>query len=162
MGDPLSTLSAVISVAGAISCTTTKLYAFFSGLQDVPNDVQKIAKSTLAWKQISQAVNGLAMQYQTSKFATEDGLLLDGIREALTLCEAALATIDDLVQKYQRSGSTSGPARLAKDALWMRKTKTIKAALQRLDGAKVTLSVALSAIGRLRVMTDTGRTLAAS
>lgn len=147
MGDPLSSLSAVIGLADVVIRSSVKLYSFFSELQDVPKDIKKLSESLLEWKSISKAIKDIFVRYQQSPFTVEDGLTLNGVSEALKSCEAALSAVDILIKKHG-SGPSSKPARLAKDVKWILDTKKIQAAQQNLDRSRLALNTALSAITR--------------
>ena len=145
MADPLSAVSAVASLADIVLRTSTKLYEFFSQLQNVPADVNGLSNSLLTWKAVSQAVKDLIARHSQSLLATEDAIALGGVYEALKSCEIGFASINVLVQEH-RSGEPFKPARLLKDVRWIFDAKKIQSAQRSLESSKLALTTALSAL----------------
>ena len=147
MGDPLSTISAVASLADIVFRTCTKLYEFLSNLQDVPAEVKHLSNSLRTWKAVSQAVKDTISRYVRSQFDTEDNLPLTAVFEALKSCEIAFASINVLITGH-RSGSSSKRVKFIKDVKWIFDEKKIQSAQQNLDRSKLALTTALTTISR--------------
>ena len=147
MGEPISSISAVVGLADVIFKTSTSLYSFFSELRDAPKEIQTITYSLSTWRSISQNVKHLSTQWQVSQFATEDGLALGDISEALSSCRDAFGTIETLVEGHITLGS-SALSRQTKKMKWVFNAKKIQAAQNKLDSSKLSLIAALSTFGR--------------
>ena len=147
MGDPLSTLSAIVGLADVVFRTSSKLYNFFSDLHSVPREVKELSNSLLTWKSVSTSVTELCTRYEQSILVTNDGVALTGVLEALKSCQTAFASIELLVGGHL-SGQISRSARFARDMKWILDSKRLRSAQQSLDSSKLDLITALFTVAR--------------
>ena len=148
MGDPLSTVAAVVGLADVVFRASSKLYNFFSELRNVPQDIQDLTQSLRIWKSISQSLRDLSIRYQNSLFASEDGLTFNDITDTLASCQGACNDIDTLINRQGKTSRLLARSTRAKNIKWLFDTETVQAALNKLDRSKQSLIVALAAIGR--------------
>lgn len=151
MGDPLSIIAGVVGIATAAVQSSKTLIDLMKTIRGAPAEVTAISRDVYAFASIVLTVSATVEQDVLRGFLSDDGSIVSiigNLRLPLSNCQAVLEELIAKLQKGSRLSLMNNGSRSAfMNITWVMFTKNeVKELRGRLENAKSTLDVALSAI----------------
>jgi hypothetical protein len=148
MADPFSMTAGVVSLADVVWRTSKELYAFFSAVKDASKDVQSMVIELQQFNDILTSIKAYADSFNSSAFATNDGLSASGLLANLQYCSGEFKVLKGIVEESRRCQGQGPVKKFASKVKWVFDEKKIAQSQRRLKMVKDSLNTVLSLAGR--------------
>ena len=143
-----ASVGGVVGLADVICRLGKELYSFYSTCKNSSQEIQHLVTELQQLDTIIQSIRKIAQTYQTSAFATDDGLALPDVLETLQNCQSEYEVLLDLAEGANPAKFPATARGIYKKVKWVLDEKKVVRACQKLERVKSTLAAALSNTGR--------------